>query len=311
MSTGEVPVVVEPSYALLSRSGELGDRVRAAYDVLQSCELCGRQCKVDRTRSARGAGCRTGMLARLDGFDIDRGLEACLTGPGGAGIVRFSYCNLRCRTCETFETHQRGRGREMTPEQIADGMLRLQEAGAGHLVLQRPSHVIPQALAALDIAAGRGLTLPVVYDSGGYDHPTGLALLDGVVDVYVVAVKFGNSGAGRQIARVRDYSAKNRAALTEMHRQVGDLEIDDDGLARRGLLVRHQVLPNGQSHPGPVFRFLAEKISKNTALRLIDGFEPVYQSEQLPMLRRGVTDEEFARVEALADRHGLRRRLPS
>jgi putative pyruvate formate lyase activating enzyme len=190
-------------------------------------------------------------------------------------------------------------------------MLSLQEAGADHLVLERPSHVIPQVLASIEIAAGRGLSLPVVYDSGGYDHPTGLSLLAGVIDIYVVAVKFGNSGAGRQIARVRDYSAKNRVALAEMHRQVGDLEVDDDGLARRGLLVRHQVLPNGQSHPGPVFRFLAEKISKNTALRLIGGFEPVYQSEQLPMLRRAVTPEEFARVEALADRHGLRRRLPS
>jgi putative pyruvate formate lyase activating enzyme len=224
-------------------------------------------------------------------------------------VIEFSYCNLRCRTCDEPEIRQRGRGREMDPEEIADGMIKLQGHGVDVLVLRRPSHVIAQTLEALEIAIERGLHLPIVYDTGGYDHPTGLALLEGVVDVYASEVKFGNSGAGRQVARVRDYASKCRKALLEMHRQVGDLEIDADGLARRGLLVRHRVLPNGLAHSGPVLRFLAEQISPHTALNLVDGFEPVYQSSDLPMLRRGLEAKEFERAQSLADRYGLHRHV--
>lgn len=309
MRVTEPPVTDRASHTALHESGALRDRVEAAYALLEECVLCGRQCRVDRTRSTRGARCRTGLNARVHEFRIARDVEPFLAGPVGAGIVEFGYCNLRCKTCGTPTINQDGGGVEMEPERIADGFLQLQEAGAAVLILRRPSHVIAQALAALDLADRRGFRLPVAYDSGGYDHPTGLALLEGAVDIYIAEMKFGNSGAGRMIARVRDYTAKNRAAIREMHRQVGDLVVGTDGIARRGLLVRHRVLPNGLSHSGPAFRFLAHEVSRNTAVRLVDGFEPVYQSADLPMLRRGLQDEEFDRAVALADRHGLRRRL--
>jgi len=309
MSIGEIPTRMAPSCVALAARGDLRERVRTAFEILSECVLCGRQCRVDRTRSSRGAACRTGVLARVGDVRVSGDVEPCLIGEGGAGIVEFGFCNLRCRTCNAWEIHQRGQGPEMEPREIAARMLSLQDRGVDVLVLRRPSHVIAQVLASLEIAIAGGFSLPVVYESGGYDHPTGLALLDGVVDIYVVDAKSGNSGAARQVTRVRDYFAKNRHALLEMHRQVGDLAIEADGRARRGLLVRHTVLPNGLSNTGPVFRFIAERISRNTAIRLIGDFAPTYQASELPLLRRSLESEELRRAEALAMRHGLRRRL--
>lgn len=311
MSIGETISVRPPGIVDLAETGELTRRVERAREILHDCVLCGRQCRVDRIKSLKGASCRTGARAKVDGFRIDRDIEPFLIGAGGAGVVEYSFCNLRCRTCKTWRVKQRGDGAERSAEEIARGMLDLQHQGADLLILRRPSHVIAQSLDALAIAVEGGLRLPIAYDSGGYDHPTGLALLDGVVDLYLVDIKSGNSGAGRQLTRVRDYGAKNRHAILEMHRQVGDLEIDADGRARRGLLVRHAVLPNGLGHSGPVLRFVAEEVSRNTAVHLIGDFEPVYQAEDLPMLRRSLKSEEFDRARGLARRYGLRRLVPA
>lgn len=306
---GVTTSTARPGFLALLESGELDQRVQAARDLLKRCVLCGRQCKVDRTVKPEGAGCRTGVRARVDGIGFDRDVESCLSNERGSASVRFSWCNLRCRHCPTWQVHHHGQGREVDGETLATMMLDLQVRGAAHLRLHRASHVIPHFLEALAIAGRRGLVLPVVFDTGGYDSPIGLGLLDGVIDVYVAEMKFGDSATARSIARVKNYASTNRRAVAEMHRQVGDLALDDHGAAVRGLLVRHLVLPNAMSNTGQVLKFLSEQISPNTCIHLMAGYEPVFRAGEVAQLARATTPQELERAVALADRYGLQRRV--
>jgi len=307
--SGVTTDIARPSYLELLDAGELDRRVVAARDLLRRCVLCGRQCKVDRVARPEGAGCRTGVRARVDGTGFDRDVEPCLRGELGSASVRFSWCNLRCRHCPTWQVHHNGQGREVDGETLAGMMLDLQERGAAHLRLHRASHVIPHFLEALAIAGRRGLRLPIVFDTGGYDSPVGLGLLDGVVDVYVAEMKFGDSASARAIARVKNYASTNRRAIAEMHRQVGDLQFDGSGAAVRGLLVRHLVLPNAMANTGQVLKFLAERVSGGTFIHLMAGYEPVFRAGEIAQLGRATTAQELERAVALADRYGLQRRV--
>jgi putative pyruvate formate lyase activating enzyme len=237
----------EPAYLRLLRSGELTERARSARRHLENCDLCARYCRVDRRRSMRGAVCRTGERAVVYSAGPHHGEEDCLRCSRGSGTIFFSWCNLRCVYCQNWEIAWQGEGEETSDEQLAETMLRLQALGCHNINLVTPSHVVAQVLAAVDIAAQRGLRLPLVYNTSGYDSPEALALLDGVVDIYMPDMKYGDETLARKYSHVRDYVRVNREAVREMHRQVGDLVIDAEGLAERGLLVRHLALPNGVS----------------------------------------------------------------
>jgi putative pyruvate formate lyase activating enzyme len=301
---------LEPVYLRLLGAGELDERARAAAGRLARCDLCARRCGADRTRSIRGAACRTGARARIDGAFAHHGEEACLSGRAGSGTIFFSSCNLRCVYCQNWELAWGGHGREVTPEEVADAMLGLQRAGCHNVNLVSPSHVVAQLVAAVAIAARRGLRLPIVYNSGGYDSPEALALLDGVVDVYMPDVKYADSTVARRYSHVREYVAASRAAVREMHRQVGDLVLDEDGIARRGLLVRHLVLPSGLAGTEEVLRFIAEEISADTWVNLMGQYRPCFRaSEHEPLARRPTVAELRAAADA-ARRAGLRRLDP-
>jgi putative pyruvate formate lyase activating enzyme len=299
-----------PGYLRLLASGELDARARAAADRLVSCDLCPRRCRVDRAASTEGAACGTGALARVESAFAHLGEEACITGSAGSGTIFFAGCNLRCTFCQNWEISTGDGGRAVDAQGLARIMLALQRTGCHNLNLVSPSHVVAQALAALAIAARDGLHLPIVYNTGGYDSAETLALLDGVVDLYMPDMKYADSDVARRYSHVRDYVAVNRAAVREMHRQVGDLVVGPDGLARRGLLVRHLVLPNGLSGTPEVLRFLAEEISRDTYVNLMDQYRPCHQAREHEPLARRPSPAELREALAAARRAGLRRLDP-
>jgi len=301
------PSDFEPSYLGLSASGELGVRARTAGEKLKDCDLCARYCRVDRTRTLEGAVCRTGTRAVVHSCGPHHGEEDPLRGSRGSGTIFFSWCNLRCVYCQNWEISQKGAGGEKEPEEIAGMMMRLQEAGCHNINFVSPSHVVPQILAAVSIAARRGLRLPLVYNTGGFDSLEALALLDGVIDIYMPDMKYADSAVGHALSKTRDYAEVNRAAVLEMHRQVGDLKLDSRGVARRGLLIRHLVLPGGRAGTAETLAWIASTISLNTYLNLMDQYHPCYRADEYPPLTRPLRREEFLEAVRAAERCGLSR----
>lgn len=297
-----------PAYMALLASGELDRRIATAWRHLEDCDLCARYCHVNRRRSPEGAVCRTGERAVVNSYGAHHGEEDPLRGWNGSGTVFFSWCSLRCVFCINWEISQKGIGREVEPDALAAMMLVLQGEGCHNINLVTPSHVVAQILAAVAVAARRGLRLPLVYNTGGYDSPEALALLDGVIDIYMPDMKYGDSATARRYSRVRNYWEVNQAAVREMHRQVGDLQIDEHGLARRGLLVRHLVLPGDLANTESVLAFLGTEISRSTYLNLMDQYAPCYRAGEYPPLDRPITRDEYERALALADTYGLHRR---
>lgn len=295
------------SYLSLQRTGELTRRAAAARHHLHACHLCGRTCGVDRTTVPPSSPCHTGSRAVVASWGPHHGEEEPLRGSRGSGTVFFSWCNLACEYCQNWETSRLGEGKEATAAALAGIFLALQEEGCHNVNLVSPTHVLPQVLEALHLAAGSGLSLPVVWNTGGYDSPEALALLDGVVDVYMPDMKFGDRSVGRRLSGIPDYPSVNRAAVREMHRQVGDLVVDGEGVAVRGLLVRHLVLPGSLAGSEEVFRFLATEVSPNTWLNVMGQYRPAYRASLHPPLDRPPTVEEIAAARALAARHGLTR----
>jgi putative pyruvate formate lyase activating enzyme len=281
--------------------------IPVAYRRLENCDLCARYCRVNRRSGIAGAVCRTGSRAIVASYGAHHGEEDPLRGWGGSGTIFFSGCNLRCVFCQNWELSQRRLGREVEPAEIADMMLELQAQGCHNINFVSPSHVVAQLIAAVSGARARGLRLPIVYNTGGYDSLEALALLEGIVDIYMPDMKYGDSALARKYSKVRDYVQVNRTAVKEMHRQVGDLVLDAKGIAQRGLLVRHLVMPHGIAGTEQVLSFLANVISKSTYLNLMDQYQPYHRAREFPELARPVTSSEYREALAIAERHGLTR----
>ncbi len=296
----------EAAYLRLLRSGELKRRVARAYARLEACDICPRECGVNRHLSAEGAGCRTGLRAVVSSAGPHFGEERPLVGRGGSGTIFFSWCNLRCQFCQNAEISQLGYGREVEAEELAQMMLGLQAQGCHNINLVSPSHVVPQILAGLLLAAEAGLRLPLVYNTGGYDSLKTLALLDGVVDIYMPDMKYADEGVARRFSGVSNYPAVNQAAVKEMHRQVGDLRLDERGVAQRGLLVRHLVLPEGLAGTAEIVRFLRDECSPRTYVNVMAQYRPCYRAHELPPLDRPITSQEYRAAARLAQEAGLR-----
>ncbi len=297
----------EAAYLELLRTGELEDRVEDARTMLEECRLCGRECRVNRLESSRGASCRTGERAVVSSFNAHFGEEAPLVGQHGSGTIFFTNCNLKCQFCQNYEISQLGEGREVSPEEIAAMMLHLQGRGCHNINFVSPTHVIPQIMAAVLVAAEKGLRVPLVHNTGGYDSLEALRLLDGIVDIYMPDMKYADAKAARTYSKVKDYPRVNQAAVREMHRQVGDLVMDEQGIAQRGLLVRHLVLPDGLAGTAEIVRFLAEEISPETYLNVMSQYRPTYKAHQYPEIDRRPSMEELEGAVRLAQEAGLTR----
>ena len=307
IQAGSIIALVIPAYLELARTGELAQRVARAWRHLEDCDLCARYCRMNRLQTIKGAVCRTGERAVVHSHGPHHGEEDPLRGRFGSGTIFFGWCNLRCVYCQNWDISQKGLGREVEPEELAGMMLDLQRMGCHNINFVSPSHVVAQILAAIEIAALQGLELPLVYNTGGYDSPEALRLLDGIIDIYMPDMKYGDSESAHRYSHVRHYVELNRAAVREMHRQVGDLVLDHHGVAQRGLLVRHLVLPENLSGTDTVLDFLAKKISLDTYVNLMDQYRPCYRAGEYPSLDRRITGAEFSRARVLAQELGLHR----
>lgn len=297
----------QPAYVRLLNSGILRGRAEEAHRRMRACNICPRRCGVNRFDPRQKGECRTGERAVVCSCHPHFGEEAPLVGHRGSGTIFFSWCNLHCRFCQNYDLSALGEGTPVTPSQIADMMLSLQAMGCHNINFVSPSHVVPQILAALVIAVERGLRVPLVYNTGGYDSLETLRLLDGIVDIYMPDMKYSDATVAEQFSAVKNYPQVNRAAVKEMHRQVGDMVLDERGIALRGLLVRHLVLPNGLAGTRDVVQFLAEEISKDTYLNLMDQYRPCYQADKHPGLSRRITRREYEEAVQAAHEVGLHR----
>jgi putative pyruvate formate lyase activating enzyme len=294
-----------PAYLSLHEQGLLGERAHQARLHEQSCDLCGRYCYVDR-RTTLG-GCHTGTRARIASFGPHHGEEDPLRGRRGSGTIFISRCNLRCKYCQNADISQADSGREVSSAEFAEIMLKLQSMGCHNINIVSPTHVVAELLEALHLAADAGLNLPIVYNTGGYDSPETLALLDGVIDIYMPDMKYARDEYGKRYSNVPNYPKINQAAVREMHRQVGDLLLDEGGIAQRGLLVRHLVLPEGLAGTKEIVEFLAAEISKDTYLNLMDQYRPAYKARDYPPLSRPLHSPEYAQAVKWALQAGLHR----
>ncbi len=285
---------------------ELQARAEEAIRRLEHCEICPRRCGVNRTAGELGF-CRIGRLAKVSSAGPHYGEEPPLVGYYGSGTIFFAGCNLACVFCQNYEISQLDVGVEVTAERLAGIMVHLQNIGCHNVNLVSPTHVVPQILEALVIASALGLNIPLVYNSGGYDSVETLALLEGIVDIYMPDAKYGSNDMAMRYSRAPGYVEVMKAAIQEMHRQVGDLVIDN-GIAVRGLLVRHLVLPNGLAGTADVVRFIAG-LSKNTYINIMDQYRPEYKADQYPELSRRITLSEYKEALRIAREAGLSRGL--
>jgi putative pyruvate formate lyase activating enzyme len=289
-----------PPYVALHDTGELQRRVEAALEMLRECRVCPHECRVDRTAGKLGR-CRTGRRAIVASLGPHFGEESPLVGSDGSGTIFFSNCNLACLFCQNADISHAGYGREVTSRALADAMLRLQEAGCHNINFVTPTHVMPQILEALPTAIEGGLRVPIVWNCGGYEALESLRLLDGIVSVYMPDVKYADAATAERLSGCRDYPTHAFAALREMHRQVGDLELDDRGVATRGLPVRHLVLPHSLAGTEEVMRLLAS-LSPSTYINVMAQYHPCHRADEEPKLSRSLTTDEYeAAVQAAYD----------
>jgi putative pyruvate formate lyase activating enzyme len=312
-----IPKTPEPGYLHLHASGELEERACRAYNLLRSCTVCPRRCGVNRLEDEQGF-CRTGLLPVVSSYGPHFGEEPPLVGRGGSGTIFITHCNLACTFCQNYEISQCGRGSEVSPEKLADMMIRLQQDGCGNINIVTPSHIVPQLIRSICIAAGRGLDLPLVYNSGGYDSVETIRLLDGIVDIYMPDAKYGSNDNAAALSHAPGYVDVMKAAIREMHRQAGDLVIAD-GIAVRGLLVRHLVLPGNLAESDLVLPWIAKEISRDTYVNIMDQYHwpasispPDFFTEkpEYRALLRPVTGKEYADAIRWAKAVGLHRGFP-
>ena len=251
--------------------------------------------------------CRTPREAMVSSYGPHFGEEAPLVGRHGSGTIFFTNCNLRCLFCQNYSISQLGEGQKVSKEELAYIMLSLQAKGCHNINLVSPTHVVPQVLESLELAVESGLHLPLVYNSGGYDSVETLRILDGIVDIYMPDMKYDDDETARELSGIENYPEINKAAIKEMHRQTGDLEINEEGVAQRGLLVRHLILPHGLAGTKGIVNFLSEEISRNTYVNIMAQYRPCYNAFQIPNLGRRISSTEFREALSLAQEAGLSR----
>ena len=297
----------EPAYLSLHRAGELQKRAEEAVAALADCRVCPRECGVNRLAD-KTATCRTGRFAQVSSCFPHLGEEDCLRGTRGSGTIFFSMCNLRCVFCQNFDISQTNRGREVGPAELASMMLELQDARCHNINFVTPEHVVPQVLEALVPAVEAGLRLPIVYNTSAYDSMESLRLLDGVVDIYMPDFKFWDSTLSLRYLKAKDYAGAAGRAITEMHRQVGSLKLDEQGLAKRGVLVRHLVMPGLLDETRQILSFLAENVSPDTYVNVMAQYHPAgkVSANKYEEINRPLTTPEYEAAVGMARDLGLR-----
>ncbi|MBM3135476.1 MAG: radical SAM protein [Chloroflexi bacterium] len=296
----------EPAYLKLYKTGELKKRAEKLWSIMENCQLCPRRCGVNRLKGMSGFCRAPGATLVVASFHPHFGEERPLVGNGGSGTIFFTHCNLRCVFCQNWEISQLGVGSETDVAELARMMLRLQEIGCHNLNIVTPTHYSALLLKALDIAAGMGVRLPIVYNTSGWERLEILALLDGIVDIYLPDFKYWDSSmSAKYSSGAESYPQVTKAAILEMNRQVGVAKPAQDGIMQRGLMIRHLVMPNNVAGSEKVMEWIAENLPKNTYVNIMAQYNPLYKAYDYPEISRRITREEYERVVKRAQEVGL------
>jgi putative pyruvate formate lyase activating enzyme len=295
-----------PSYIKLSEKGELEKRIRLLNDFLKECRLCPRECRINRLDGKVGY-CKAPYELMVSSAFPHFGEEPPLVGYHGSGTIFLTHCSLRCLFCQNYDISHEGRGELVNSSDMARAMKRLQEVGCHNINFVTPTHYAPQILASLAEAIGMGLRLPIVYNCSGYESMEVIRLLDGIVDIYMPDAKYMDEDHARRYSDAPDYPGVLKTILKEMHRQVGDLRINSSGIAERGLLIRHLVMPGGAASSEEVLKFIAEEVSVHTYVNIMDQYRPEYRAFDLPEIGRRITHKEYLEAIQLAKRFRLYR----
>lgn len=293
-----------PSYISELSLEELKERANSLYEILENCSLCPNKCGVDRRENSNGI-CRSGYKPIVSSFGPHFGEEPPLVGRFGSGTIFFTNCNLDCKFCQNYDISHLGIGREITIEELADMMLYLQNRGCHNINFVTPTHFTPQIVDALIIAREKGLEIPLVYNCGGYESVSTLKLLDKIFDIYMPDIKYSNDDSALLYSGAPNYWEIVKSAIKEMHRQVGDLVISSIGIAKRGLLIRHLVLPNDVAGSKKVLEFIAKEISIDSYVNIMDQYRPTYLAHKFPKISRPITNDEYFSVLKYAQKLGL------
>ena len=293
---------MRPAYLELCKSGEIETRIKELYAMLSNCELCPRRCGVNRLKGEVGF-CRSSAKLKVASAHPHFGEEEVLVGTHGSGTIFLSNCNLGCVFCQNYDISHLGVGYEVSEAELAEMMLELQRLGCHNINFVTPTHFTPQIVAAIKIAAERGLRVPIVYNCGGYELVQTLRLLEGIIDIYMPDIKYSRSESAEKYSKARDYFEVCKSAVREMHRQVGDL-VTDEGIAVRGLLIRHLVMPNDVAGSEEILRFVAE-LSKNTYINIMFQYRPMFKAYEYEEINRTVKISEYRKVVETAVKLGL------
>jgi len=296
----------EPSYIGTAAQGLLKEKIATAYNMLKSCVLCPRRCGVNRLAGETGT-CNTGKSAWVSSYHPHFGEEDPLVGSRGSGTIFFTHCNLMCLFCQNFDISHQGNGQPVSDDELADIMLALQNQGCHNINFVSPSHVVPQMLSAIEIAANKGLSVPLVFNTGGYDRVATLKLLEGVFNIYMPDFKFWDPRIAENACQAGDYPEIARRSLLEMHRQVGDLQVDAQGIARHGLLIRHLVLPDGLAGTRKIMKFIAQRLSRNSYVNIMSQYRPCGRADEVKGLNSTLSTDEYHLAVQAAKEEGITR----
>ena len=295
-----------PSYISLYEGGEINQRLQILKEILKECRLCPRQCRVNRLNGEVGV-CRAGSEPMVSSAFPHFGEESPLVGHHGSGTIFLTHCNLRCIFCQNYDISHLGGGERITSYDMARIMVRLQEKGCHNINFVTPTHYAPQVVASLPEAIEKGLRLPIVYNRSGYESIEVIRLLEGVVDIYMPDVKYMDEKYSKRFSNAPDYPEVIKKVLKEMHRQVGDLTNNSKGIAEKGLLIRHLVMPEGIASSEAVFKFIAEEISVHSYVNIMDQYRPEYRAHEYPEINRRITHKEYLEAIQIAKRFHLYR----
>lgn len=293
-----------PAYLESYHNGNLDKLIRISTNMLKSCCICPRKCKVNRLKNEKGF-CKTGIKSKICSFMPHHGEEPPISGKRGSGTIFFSYCNMGCVYCQNYEFSQLGGGREVEPEELAQFMLELQRLNCHNINLVTPTHVMPQILMGIRIAISKGLNIPLVYNTGGYELASVIKLLEGIVDIYLPDMRYADSDMAVKYSAADDYPKYNQEAVKEMHRQVGIAKIDNEGIIKKGIIIRHLVLPHNISGTDKIMKFIAGALSKDTYISLMSQYLPYYKASEYKEISRRITYKKYKDAQNSLQKYSL------
>ncbi|MFA5004718.1 MAG: radical SAM protein [Candidatus Omnitrophota bacterium] len=293
-----------PSYLKAFQNNQLQKTAEDLQNSLACCCICPRKCKVNRLKGETGF-CKTALLPKVYSFMAHFGEEPPISGTKGSGTIFFANCNMSCVYCQNYEFSQLGQGKEYDSQELSEIMLKLQGMGCHNINLVTPTHVLPQILKALELAVQKGLYIPLVYNTSGYESPAVIKMLDGIVDIYLPDMRYADASVALRLSASPDYPQNNRLSVKEMHRQVGVAQIDDAGLIKRGLIIRHLVLPNALSGTEETMKFISAEISEDTYISLMSQYLPYHNGREHKEISRRLKKEEYKQAEQIMQRYNL------